>query len=41
MIAKLLPSFIFEKLKGVMFIYERFENIDTSALVEKCLEEKD
>ena len=40
MIAELLPNFIFEKPKGGMFIYGRFENVDTSALLEKCLEKK-
>ena len=35
---ELLPSFIYTKPKGGMFIYGKFSDIDTSLLVKKCLE---
>ena len=35
-----LPSFIFEKPKGGMFIYGFIEGIDTYKLVQKCIKEK-
>jgi 2-aminoadipate transaminase len=40
MLDKYLPNFIYEKPKGGMFIYGRFENIDTFNLVQKCIKEK-
>lgn len=33
-----LPGFIYTKPKGGMFIYGRFDDIDTSYLLKKCLE---
>jgi len=38
MLDQILPSFIYIKPKGGMFIYGKFINVDTSSLVEKCLE---
>lgn len=40
MLDELLPSFLFTKPKGGMFIYGRFEGIDTFELVQKCLEKE-
>ena len=37
MLDHVLPSFIYRKPKGGMFIYGKFINIDTSSLVKKCL----
>ncbi len=39
-LGELLPDFLFSKPKGGMFIYGKFENIDTSKLVQKCLEKE-
>ena len=35
---EILPSFEYKRPKGGMFIYGRFEGIDTTDLVQKCLE---
>jgi len=35
---EILPSFEYEHPKGGMFIYGRFEGVDTILLVQKCLE---
>lgn len=35
---EILPEFIYTKPKGGMFIYGRFNHINTSVLVQKCLE---
>jgi DNA-binding transcriptional MocR family regulator len=35
---EILPSFVYERPKGGMFIYGRFEGVDTTHLVQKCLE---
>ena len=40
MLDELLPSFIYAKPKGGMFIYGRFTDINTSVLVQKCLEKE-
>ncbi len=37
---KYLPEFKYEKPQGGMFIYGKFENIDSFALVEKCIKQK-
>jgi len=34
---EILPEFIYEKPKGGMFIYGRLNHVNTSALVQKCL----
>lgn len=40
MLDALLPSFIYTKPKGGMFIYGSIKGIDTSKLVQKCLEKE-
>ena len=35
---EILPSFEYARPKGGMFIYGRFEGVDTTHLVQKCLE---
>ena len=35
---EILPSFEYKRPKGGMFIYGRFEGVDTTDLVQKCLE---
>ena len=37
---KYLPEFKYEKPKGGMFLYGKFEGIDSFALVQKCIEQK-
>lgn len=37
---KYLPEFKYEKPKGGMFLYGKFEGVDTFALVQKCIEKK-
>ncbi len=37
---ELLPSFIYNKPKGGMFIYGKFKGIDTTILLQKCLEKE-
>lgn len=40
LIDELLPSFLYQKPKGGMFVYGRFEGIDTKALVQEALKNK-
>lgn len=37
---KYLPEFKYEKPKGGMFLYGKFENIDSFELVQKCIKQK-
>ena len=37
---KYLPEFKYEKPKGGMFLYGKFEGVDSFALVQKCIEQK-